>query len=60
MLENLILWLIIAAAALYVGRNLYRTFSGKSKCCTCEGSCDTPQPQQTIPDLKKPPDKSGS
>lgn len=54
MLENLILWLIIAAAVLYAGRSIYRVFSGKSKGCTCEGGCEPPPPQQTIPDLKKP------
>lgn len=56
MLENLILWLIIAAAALYAGRNIYRVFSGKSKGCICEDGCKTP-PQQTIHDLKKPKDQ---
>lgn len=55
MLADLILWLIIIAAALYAGRNLYRTLTGKSKGCTCEGGCEAPPPQQTIPDLKKPP-----
>ncbi|NTV12570.1 MAG: FeoB-associated Cys-rich membrane protein [Desulfobulbaceae bacterium] len=58
MWENLLLWLIIAAAAFYVGRNLYRIFSGKVKGCTCEGGCEAPSPQQIIPDFKKPPDKS--
>jgi hypothetical protein len=52
MLENLILWVIIAAAALYAGRSLYRILSGKSKGCTCENSCEIPPPQQIIPDLK--------
>ena len=58
MLENLILWLIIAVAALFAGRSIYRTFTGKSKGCTCEGGCETPPLQQTIPDLKKPPTKT--
>lgn len=60
MWENLVLWLIIGAAALYAGRSIYRTFSGKSTGCTCEGGCESPSPQQTIPDLKKPTDKSGN
>lgn len=59
MLENIILWLIIGAAAVFAGRNLYRIFSGKSKGCSCEGGCEIPPPQQTIPDLKKPVDKPG-
>lgn len=59
MLENIILWLIIGAAAFFAGRNLYRIFSGKSKGCTCEGGCEPLPPQQTIPDLKKPAPKSG-
>jgi hypothetical protein len=52
MLENLILWLIIGAAALYAGRNIYRILAGKSKSCSCENSCEIPPPQQIIPDLK--------
>lgn len=60
MLENLILWVLIAGAALYAGRNIYRIFSGKAKGCTCEGGCQTPPPQQTIPDLKTPAGKSGN
>lgn len=59
MLENLLLWLIIAAAAFYCGRNIYRIFTGKSKGCTCEEGCEAPRPQQIIPDLKKPTGKSG-
>lgn len=58
MLENLILWLIIGAAAIFAGRNIYRIFSGKAKGCTCEGGCETPPPQQTLPDLKKTPRKT--
>lgn len=52
MLENLILWLIIGAAALYAGRNIFRILTGKSKGCSCETSCEIPPPQQIIPDLK--------
>lgn len=59
MVENIILWLIIGAAAIYAGRNLYRIFSGKAKGCSCEGGCEVPPPQQIIPDLKKPTDKPG-
>ena len=59
-METLILWLIIAAAALYAGRNIYRIFSGKTKGCSFEGGCEAPPPQQTIPDLKKPSDKPGN
>jgi hypothetical protein len=57
MLENLILWLIIGAAAIYAGRNIYRILSGKTKGCSCEAGCEIPPPQQTIPDLKGQPDK---
>ena len=50
MLENLILILIIAIAALYAIRNFIRVLSGRSEGCGC--SCDSdPPPQQTIPDL---------
>ncbi len=52
MLENLILWLIIGAAVLYIGRNIYRILTGKNKGCSCEGGCEIPPPQQIIPDLK--------
>ncbi|NTV15565.1 MAG: FeoB-associated Cys-rich membrane protein [Desulfobulbaceae bacterium] len=58
MLENLVVWLIIGAAALYAGRNIYRIFSGKAKGCTCEKGCEPPSLQQDIPDLKKPSSKS--
>ena len=59
MLENLILWLIIGAAGIYAGRNIFRILTGKSKGCSCDKSCEIPPPQQTIPDLKgKPGDKS--
>lgn len=60
MLENLVLWLIITAAALYTGRRIYRIFAGKSKGCVCEGGCNPPSLQQSIPDLKKPPTKPGN
>ena len=51
MVENIILWLIIGAAAIYCGRMAYLTFSGRSKGCC--GDCDPsqPAPQQIIPDL---------
>ena len=59
MLENLILWLIIGAAAVYVGRSLFRTFSGRTKGCGCGSGSDSSPPQQFIPDLKdKPPPSS--
>lgn len=52
MLENIILWVIIAVAAIYCGRNVYRILTGKSKGCgSC--SCDPTEsePQQILPDL---------
>jgi len=56
MWQDIILWLIIGVAAFYVGRNIYRTLSGRSRGC---GSCsDSPPPQQTIPDIKKQSGKS--
>jgi hypothetical protein len=62
MLENIILWLIIGAAALYCGRTIYRTLSGKSKGCGCGCACDE---KQTSPPLQQEPvnlkdKKSGS
>jgi len=53
MIENIILWLIIGAAAIYCGRRAYQTLSGRSKGCC--GDCDPsrPAPQQIIPDLTK-------
>jgi hypothetical protein len=58
MLENIILWLIIAAAAIYCGHRAYRTLSGKSRGCGC--SCDPtePTPQQIIPDITDQEDES--
>ena len=53
MLEEILLWLIVVAAALYAARNFYRIFTGKSKGCSCDGGCDIPPPQKTLPDLKK-------
>ena len=57
MVENIILWLIIGAAAIYCGRRVYLTFSGRSKGCC--GECDPghPTPQQIIPDLSKRDEK---
>jgi hypothetical protein len=51
MLENIILWVIIALAAIYCGRNVYRVMTGKSKGCC--GDCDPTEskPQQSIPDF---------
>jgi hypothetical protein len=55
MLETVILWLIIVVAAIYCGRSIYRTLSGKSKGCC--GGCDcsaeetSPPLQQSLPDL---------
>ena len=57
MIENIILWLIIGAAAVYCGRTAYRTLSGRSKGCGC--SCDPtePTPQQVIPDISENKDQ---
>lgn len=60
MWENIILWLIIAIAAIYCGRTMYRTLSGKSK--GCGGGCNTEQPdspplQQSFPDMTGKKDK---
>ena len=61
MLENIILWLIIVAAAIYCGRRTYRTLSGKSKGCGCECDPTESTPQQIIPDIsdQKEADNSG-
>ena len=62
MFENIILWLIIAIAAIYCGRTIYRTLSGKSKGCGCECDCSenqtSPPLQQNLPDLTPKKDKS--
>lgn len=60
MLENIILWVIIAVAAIYCGRNVYRTMTGKSRGCGC--ACDPTEstPQQIIPDLTDKKDKSST
>ena len=66
MVENIILWLIIGAAAIFSGRTAYRTLTGRSKGCGSCGSCDAcdpgaPPPQQTLPDLtgKKSEEEEG-
>ena len=53
MLENIILWVIIAAAAIYCGRNAYRIMTGRAKGCGCACDPTDPTPQQNIPDLTK-------
>ena len=62
MFENIILWLIIGAAAIFCGRTIYRTLSGKSKGCGCGCDCSeektSPPPQQSFPDLTGKKDKS--
>lgn len=64
MWENIILWLIIAIAAIYSGRTIYRTLSGKSKGCgSCGGGCNPEQPaspplQQSFPDMTGKKNKS--
>lgn len=58
MLENIILWVIIAAAAIYCGRNVYRTMTGRSRGCACDPT--DPPPQQIIPDLTDKKDKSST
>jgi hypothetical protein len=65
MFENIILWLIIIAATIYCGRNIYRTLSGKSKGCGCGCDCSeektsSPPLQQSFPDLTDEKDKSES
>ncbi|MEN8134783.1 MAG: hypothetical protein ABFS18_04510 [Thermodesulfobacteriota bacterium] len=66
MLENIILWLIITIAAIYCGRTIYRTLTGKSKgCAGCNCDCSeeeiSPPPlQQSFPDLTEKKDKSES
>ena len=51
MFENIILWLIIGAAAIYCGRKIYQTLSGRSKGCGCGCDPTEPTPQQIIPDI---------
>ncbi len=55
-IENIIVWLIVAIAAFFTLRSLYRIFTGKSKGCgSCGSSCkscdSTPSPQQDIPPI---------
>ncbi|MEW6428616.1 MAG: FeoB-associated Cys-rich membrane protein [Thermodesulfobacteriota bacterium] len=38
-MEKILVWLIVAAAALYVGRRLLALFSGKAKGCGCDSDC---------------------
>ncbi|MCK4839063.1 MAG: FeoB-associated Cys-rich membrane protein [Desulfobulbaceae bacterium] len=64
MLENIILWLIITIAAIFCGRTIYRTLTGKSKGCgSCSCDCSetptsSPPLQQSFPDLSGKKDKS--
>jgi|GEM_PF-1963664 len=62
MLENIILWLLIAAAAIYCGRTIYRTLSGKSKGCGCGCDCGeektSPPLQNSLPDMTAKKNKS--
>lgn len=62
MLENIILWLIIIAAAIFCIRTIYRTLSGKSKGCGCGCDCSeektAPPPQKSFPDLTNKEDNS--
>ena len=51
MIENIILWVIIGAAAIYCGRNCYRIMTGKAKGCGCACDPTEPKPQQIIPDF---------
>ena len=51
MIENIILWLIIGAAAVYCGRTAFLILSGRSKGCGCDCDPTEPSPQQIIPDI---------
>jgi len=59
MLENIILWVIIGAAAIYCGQRAYRTLSGRSRGCGC--ACDPSEstPQEIIPDITDKKGKAG-
>lgn len=53
-METIIVFVIVALACLYVGRNLYRQFKGKGSCsagCSCatevKHQCNSMPPQQT-------------
>jgi hypothetical protein len=39
MMESIIVIMIVAVAALFVGRSLYRTVTGKSSACSCSTGC---------------------
>ena len=64
MLDTIIVAAIIAVAAFFVGRRLYRTFSGKQAGCGCgqSGSCGCSQSGACGSDLsgsdQKDPGKS--
>ena len=64
MLETIILWLIIGVAAIFCGRTIYHTLSGKSKGCGCGCDCSeeqtSPPLQQDLPDLTGKKDQSDS
>ena len=40
MLENILVIIIVLAAALYVGRQIYLSVSSKKSPCDCAGKCD--------------------
>ena len=40
-MQSIVVWIIVALAAIYVGRRFTRTLSGKGKQgCDCGASCD--------------------
>jgi len=51
-IESIIVWGIVAVAAFFSARTLYRTFTGKKKSCGCNestcpyegGDCDQKKP----------------
>lgn len=53
-LENIIVILIVAVAAAFIGRNFYQKFNKKNKSCSCEcSSCPTDVSSCELPEVKE-------
>ncbi|MBC5994097.1 FeoB-associated Cys-rich membrane protein [Pontibacter cellulosilyticus] len=53
MVQELIILLVFIAAALYMGRMLYRSFAAKSGCAKSCGACSTIDFKKIQKDLEK-------
>ncbi|MFC1524741.1 hypothetical protein ACFL6N_08120 [Thermodesulfobacteriota bacterium] len=49
MIETILTWLIVALAAFFSVRALYKTLTGKNTGCSCNQSCQTTTPSQGPP-----------